>query len=122
MDIHLLFHVQVGISIQAAEQMASNLGISCEVIDLRTLIPWDRAVVEESVNKTGRLLVTHEAPSTAGFGAEIVAHVSKRCFLRLEVPPERVCGWDTPFPCVYESLYVPSAPRLYAAAERMMKF
>eukprot|EP00892_Ulva_mutabilis_P006360 jgi/Ulvmu1/4096/UM019_0075.1 len=113
---------QVGISLQAAEQLESKLGISCEVIDLRTLIPWDRTAVEESVNKTGRLLVTHEAPSTAGFGAEIVAHVSKRCFLRLEVPPERVCGWDTPFPCVYESLYVPSALRLYDAGERMMKF
>lgn len=114
--------MQVGVSLQAAELLQSERGISCEVVDLRTLIPWDRATVEESVNKTGRLLVSHEAPSTGGFGAEIVAHVSRRCFLRLEVPPERVCGWDTPFPCVYESLYVPSAPRLVAAAERMMDF
>ena len=53
---------------------------------------------EASVNKTGRLLVSHEAPVTSGFGAEVVAAVSARCFLRLEAPPARVCGYDTPFP------------------------
>ena len=59
--------------------MAAADGVSCEVIDLRTLLPWDVRTVEASVNKTGRLLVSHEAPVTSGFGAEIAAAISHRC-------------------------------------------
>ena len=65
-------------AVQAAEVAAAD-GISCEVIDLRTLLPWDVETVEASVNKTGRLLVSHEAPVTSGFGAEITAAISHRC-------------------------------------------
>lgn len=108
-------------AVQAAE-VADSHGISCEVIDLRSLLPWDRDTVESSVNKTGRLLVVHEAPITSGFGAEIVAAVSKRCFLRLESPPLRVCGYDTPFPLVYEPLYVPSVPKVVDAIHESIKF
>uniref|UniRef100_A0A803N5M3 3-methyl-2-oxobutanoate dehydrogenase (2-methylpropanoyl-transferring) n=1 Tax=Chenopodium quinoa TaxID=63459 RepID=A0A803N5M3_CHEQI len=61
---------------------AEKDGISCELIDLRTLIPWDKDTVEASVRKTGRLLISHEAPVTGGFGAEIAASVVERCFLR----------------------------------------
>ncbi|KAJ8770108.1 hypothetical protein K2173_011203 [Erythroxylum novogranatense] len=76
---------------------AEKEGISCELIDLKTLIPWDKETVEASVKKTGRLLVSHEAPVTGGFGAEISASIVERCFLRLEAPVARVCGLDTPF-------------------------
>nr|ACU23487.1 unknown [Glycine max] len=65
---------------------AEKEGISCELIDLKTLIPWDKETVESSVNKTGRLLVSHEAPITGGFGAEISASIVERCFSRLEAP------------------------------------
>ncbi|WVZ17803.1 hypothetical protein V8G54_010785 [Vigna mungo] len=62
---------------------AEKEGISCELIDLKTLIPWDKEKVEASVNKTGRLLVSHEAPITGGFGAEISASIVERCFSRI---------------------------------------
>jgi len=107
--------------LQAAEHLEEH-GVSAEVIDLRTLLPWDAQSVETSVNKTGRLLVSHEAPITSGFGAEVVATITKRCFLRLESPPARVCGYDTPFPCVLEPLYVPSVRRVVEAALAAVKF
>jgi 2-oxoisovalerate dehydrogenase E1 component beta subunit len=69
-------------------------GLSVEVIDLRTIAPYDVETVVESVNKTGRLIVVHEAGQTGGVGAEIAAEVQKRCFLRLEAPVQRVAGWE----------------------------
>jgi 2-oxoisovalerate dehydrogenase E1 component beta subunit len=78
---------------QAAQVVAESDGISAEVVDLRTLLPWDVDTVCGSVAKTGRLLVSHEAPLTGGFGAELAAEVTRRCFLHLEAPPTRVsCG------------------------------
>ena len=77
---------------------------------------------EASVNKTGRLLVSHEAPVTSGFGAEVVAAVSARCFLRLEAPPARVCGYDTPFPLVFEPLFLPTQQRVADAIRVTCKF
>ena len=82
--------------------MAEEKGIACEVIDLRTILPYDIETIEKSVNKTGRLLITHEAPITSGAGAEISAKVLEKCFLHMKAPVKRVCGYDTPFPFVYE--------------------
>lgn len=76
---------QVGV-MEAACGRAAELGISCEIIDLQTVMPWDKSTIIESVRKTGRLVVTHEAPLTAGFAAEIAATVQKDCFLQLEAP------------------------------------
>ncbi|KAG2306554.1 hypothetical protein Bca52824_026302 [Brassica carinata] len=70
-------------------------GISCELIDLKTLLPWDKETVEASVKKTGRLLISHGAPVTGGFGAPQQSS-------NLEAPVSRVCGLDTPFPLVFE--------------------
>jgi 2-oxoisovalerate dehydrogenase E1 component beta subunit len=109
---------QVGVACAAAAIVAEADGIECEVLDLRTLSPWDAAMVEASVAKTGRLVVTHEAPLTSGFGAEVVARVAARCFWRLEAPPERVAGADTPFPLVHEPAYVPSPARVADAIRR----
>uniref|UniRef100_J3MIW0 3-methyl-2-oxobutanoate dehydrogenase (2-methylpropanoyl-transferring) n=1 Tax=Oryza brachyantha TaxID=4533 RepID=J3MIW0_ORYBR len=107
-DITLVgWGAQLGVLEQACEDAAKD-GISCELIDLRTLIPWDREMVEASVSKTGKLLVSHEAPITGGFGAEIAASITERCFQRLEAPVARVCGLDTPFPLVYETFYMPT--------------
>eukprot|EP00268_Persea_americana_P036294 TRINITY_DN35760_c0_g1_i2.p1 TRINITY_DN35760_c0_g1~~TRINITY_DN35760_c0_g1_i2.p1 ORF type:complete len:311 (-),score=57.05 TRINITY_DN35760_c0_g1_i2:398-1330(-) len=97
-------------------------GISCELIDLRTLVPWDKETVESSVRKTGRLLVSHEAPVTGGFGAEISASIVERCFLRLEAPVARICGLDTPFPLVFEPFYMPTKNKILDAIKATVKY
>lgn len=74
------------------------------------------------MQKTGRLLVSHEAPLTSGFAAEIAATVQRECFLHLEAPVERVCGWDTPFPHVFEPVYLPSKWRVLDALKRSVNF
>eukprot|EP00877_Chromochloris_zofingiensis_P006572 jgi/Chrzof1/2168/Cz11g04230.t1 len=111
----LLCILQALVLKQAADLVEQEDGITCDVIDLRTLMPWDVNAVTKSVNKTGRLIVSHEAPITSGFGAEITAAVAQRCFLSLEAPPMRVCGADTPFPLVYEPVYLPTVGRVVEA-------
>ncbi|HBQ15481.1 MAG TPA: alpha-ketoacid dehydrogenase subunit beta, partial [Myxococcales bacterium] len=89
-------------ALSAAEQVAKD-GVDCEVIDLRTLWPLDLDTVVESVKKTGRLVVVHEAPKACGFGAEVLQLVSEKAFLHFEAPPVRVTGFDTPFPYTLEN-------------------
>jgi 2-oxoisovalerate dehydrogenase E1 component beta subunit len=105
-----------------ASNKAAAQGIDCEVLDLRTLWPVDIDAITESVNKTGRVVIVHEAPKTCGFGAELVALVNERCVLRLEAPPMRVTGWDTPFPYTLEMDYLPLAGRILPAIVEAAKF
>lgn len=65
--------------------------------------------------------MTHEAPITSGFGAEIISTVSNQCFWKLEAPPARVCGYDIPFPLVYEPLYLPTAQKVTEGIQKLMK-
>ncbi|NHI01278.1 alpha-ketoacid dehydrogenase subunit beta [Oceanimonas sp. MB9] len=121
-DITLLaWGAQMDYLLKAAD-LADNAGISCEVIDLQSLLPWDEDTVVESVLKTGRLLISHEAPLTGGFGAEIAATVQERCFLYLESPIARVCGLDTPFPLALEKRYMPDQHRIFDAINATMNF
>lgn len=101
-------------ALTAAEQVAAQ-GIRCEVIDPRTLWPLDIDLICSSVEKTGRLVVVHEAPQACGFGAEIIQLVSERVFDHFEAPPKRVTGWDTPFPYTLENEYLPLAHRIVPA-------
>ncbi|KAI3865298.1 hypothetical protein MKX03_037276 [Papaver bracteatum] len=101
---------------------AEKEGISCELIDLKTLIPWDKETVEASVRKTGRLLVSHEAPVTGGFGAEISASIMERCFMRLEAPVARTCGLDTPFPLVFEPFFMPTKNKILDAIKATVNY
>jgi pyruvate dehydrogenase E1 component beta subunit len=87
----------VGLSLSVAERLAGE-GISVEVIDPRTLVPLDRETLVGSVRKTGRAVITHEAPQTAGFGAEIAAVLADEAFASLRAPVKRVCGRDMPVP------------------------
>lgn len=92
---------------KACDLALEKFGISCELIDLQTIVPWDVECVAHSVRKTGKLIVSHEAPVTCGFGAEVVATIQQECFYALESPIQRVCGYDTPFPLVFEKQYIP---------------
>lgn len=109
--------------LQAAVNRAQqDLGVSCELIDLRSIAPWDEECVVASVQKTGRLVVSHEAQHTGGFAAEVIATITERCFPYLEAPPVRVCGWDTPFPLAFEKLYMPTAARNLLAIKESVRY
>ena len=121
-DITLLgWGAQMEVIAQAAE-LASNEGIDCDVIDLRSILPWDIDTVVQSVQKTGRLIVSHEAPVTNGFGAEIAATVQEQAFLSLESPILRVCGLDTPYPLSHETEYMPDASKIFEAIKRSVNY
>eukprot|EP00929_Paragymnodinium_shiwhaense_P008573 TRINITY_DN11252_c0_g1_i1.p1 TRINITY_DN11252_c0_g1~~TRINITY_DN11252_c0_g1_i1.p1 ORF type:complete len:378 (+),score=65.50 TRINITY_DN11252_c0_g1_i1:148-1134(+) len=121
-DVTLIaWGTQVQRMIKAAE-MAKADGVSCEIIDLRTIVPWDEDCIIESVKKTGRCVIAHEAPKTSGFGAEIASTIQERCFLNLEAPVQRVCGWDTPFPLAWEEFYVPNPLRVHDAIKKVLEY
>lgn len=108
--------------IEKSAQMASNDGISCEVVDLRTIVPWDIETVSNSVMKTGRLLISQEAPLTAGFASEIAATIQSECFLHLESPIARVCSLDTPYPLALEKEYISDHLKVYEAIIKTINF
>jgi pyruvate dehydrogenase E1 component beta subunit len=109
------------LSREAAEKVKDT--VSVEVIDLRTLSPMDTATITKSVEKTGKAIVVHEAPKTAGLGAEIAATINETAFLSLEAPIERVTGFDVPFPQhKLENYYLPDTERIIKAIEKVAAF
>ncbi len=97
----------------AAEQASKEDGLSVEVIDVATVSPLDAAAIVQSVEKTGRAVVVHEAVRSSGFGAELAAMIQERAFLSLEAPVQRVTGYDTPFPVPsIEDDWLPDASRV----------
>ena len=108
-------------NMEAARQLVEH-GVDVEVLNLRTLNPLDTNTILESVRKTGRAVVAHEAPLTQGFGAEIAAIIQENCFLALKAPIKRCCGYDTPFPNTLEHLYLPDAPRVVQVLLETMNF
>ncbi|OLS01505.1 alpha-ketoacid dehydrogenase subunit beta [Tissierella creatinophila] len=108
---------------QAAIDMVKEKGIDPELIDLRTISPIDRETIVESVKKTGRIIIVHEAPKTLGLGAEIMAIVNEKAFLYLEAPPTRVTGFDTTFPLPKgENHYIPTPERIAQTIEKVVKY
>ncbi len=110
-----------GTMVHVALGVIKEHGIDAEVIDLRTLVPLDIDTIEQSVRKTGRCLIVHEATRTSGFGAELSALVQERCFYHLEAPIERVTGFDTPYPHSLEWAYFPGPVRIGEALDKIMK-
>jgi 2-oxoisovalerate dehydrogenase E1 component beta subunit len=109
--------------LDAASAAESEDGRSLEVIDLRSLAPLDLDPVYASVERTGRLIVAHEAPGTLGMGAEIAARVTERCFYSLEAPVLRVTGYDIPYPAArVEDAYLPDLDRILDAVDRTFTF
>src|SRR5579883_501254 len=105
---------QLHVVLEAAKR-AQDDEIDCEVVDLRTLAPLDEETVLESVKKTGRMIIVHEAPRTSGFGGELAAIVAEKALEYLEAPIARVTGFDTPFPYTLEDVYMPDADRVLRA-------
>jgi pyruvate dehydrogenase E1 component beta subunit len=115
--------VSWGASVVQCMQAIEKSGKSIELIDLRTIYPFDVEAVETSVRKTGRCVVVHEAPLTCGFGAEISARIMERCFLHLEAPVQRVAGFDTIMPYYKLELdYMPDAARIGRAIDDVMAY
>lgn len=110
-----------GTMVHVVQTVVAEMGIDAEIVDLRTLLPLDVETIEESVKKTGRCLVVHEATRTSGFGAELAALVQERCFYHLEAAVERITGFDTPYPHSLEWAYFPGPVRISSAIEKIMK-
>lgn len=122
-DVTLVgYGAQIQVLRSAALMAKELLGVSCELIDLQTILPWDKDTVIQSVIKTGRCVISHEAPVTSGFGAEVLSAIQEACFLNLEAPVQRVCGWDTPFPLALEPYYVPDKFRCFEAIKKVVQF
>jgi 2-oxoisovalerate dehydrogenase E1 component beta subunit len=109
--------------VSIAEDAAKKAdGISVEVVDLRTLMPYDIDTILASVKKTGRCVIVHEAPRTCGFGAELIAAIQERAIAYLEAPILRVTGLDTPFPMSLEHEYMPTADRVLNAIRQTLEW
>src|SRR6202161_1775816 len=110
-----------GTMTHVAEAAAEETGVDAEIIDLRTLLPLDVDAIQSSVEKTVRCVIVHEATLTSGFGAELAAQVTERCFYALEAPVQRVAGWDTPYPHAEEWDYFPGPARVGRALVKAME-
>lgn len=113
--------VAYGTMVHVALAAAEETGIDAEVIDLRSLLPLDLDTIVQSVKKTGRCVVVHEATLTSGFGGEVVSLVQEHCFYHLEAPVVRVTGWDTPYPHAQEWDYFPGPARVGRALKEVME-
>jgi len=113
--------ITYGTLVHVAQAAATLVGVDAEVIDVRTLSPLDTSTLTDSVKKTGRCLIAHEATRFSGFGAELVTTVQEECFYHLEAPIERVAGWDTPYPHAFEWQYFPGQKRLAAGIRKVME-
>jgi 2-oxoisovalerate dehydrogenase E1 component beta subunit len=117
----LAYGAMVQVSLDAAVR-AEVTGASVEVVDLRTLVPLDQDAVLASVQKTGRVVIVHEAPRTCGYGAELAALIAERALTSLQAPIVRVTGYDTPFPYTLEHTYLPDPARVLRAIEHVLQF
>ncbi|KAB2909722.1 MAG: alpha-ketoacid dehydrogenase subunit beta [Kofleriaceae bacterium] len=111
----------VSIADEAAAK-AEQAGISVEVLDLRSLMPFDIDGILASVKKTGRAVIVQEAPRTCGFASELIASIQERAMEHLEAPIMRVCGFDTPFPYTLEHEYMPNADRVLGAIRQTLEW
>ena len=104
-----------GTMVHVTQAAVEEAGIDAEIVDLRSIVPLDIDTIVESVSKTGRCVIAHEATRTAGFGAELAALVQEHCFYHLEAPVVRVAGFDMPYPHAFEWDYFPGPKRIAQA-------
>jgi len=113
--------ITYGTLVHVAQAAAGKSGVDADIIDVRTLSPLDVTTLAESVKKTGRCLIAHEATRFGGYGAELAATIQEECFWYLEAPIERVAGWDTPYPHAFEWQYFPGQKRFAAGIRNVME-
>lgn len=113
--------VTYGTMVHVCEAAARSVGVDAEVIDVRSMVPLDVETLVNSVKKTGRCVVVHEATRFGGYGAELSATLQEECFWHLEAPILRVCGWDTPYPHAFEWEYFPGQRRVARALAAVME-
>jgi 2-oxoisovalerate dehydrogenase E1 component beta subunit len=113
--------VTYGTLVHVAKAAAAEVGVSAEIVDVRSLAPLDTRTLAASVNKTGRCLIAHEATRFAGYGAELAARIQKECFYNLEAPIGRIAGWDTPYPHAFEWQYFPGKKRVMNGIRKIME-
>ncbi len=109
-----------GTMVHVAQAGIKESGIDAELVDLRSIVPLDINTIEQSVRKTGRCLIVHEASKFAGFGAELSALITERCFYHLMAPTQRVAGWDIPYPHAFEWDYFPSPARVVQSLQSLI--
>lgn len=119
-DLSLIGYGGVMPDLEKAADALSAEGVSAEVIDLRSLVPWDRPLVVESVQKTGRAVLVSEAPRMANFMGEVAYTVGREAFDSLLAPVVQVAGFDTPYPYIQDKIYLPSANRIVRACVEVL--
>jgi 2-oxoisovalerate dehydrogenase E1 component beta subunit len=107
--------------VHVSDAAARSLGLDAEIIDVRTMVPLDTETICDSVARTGRCVIVHEATRFAGFGAELSATIQEQCFWNLQAPILRVAGWDTPYPHAFEWEYFPGQKRVARALKAVME-
>jgi pyruvate/2-oxoglutarate/acetoin dehydrogenase E1 component len=113
--------IAYGAMVRVCEQAAETFDASCEIVDIRSLRPLDEAAILASVAKTGRVVIVHEAPRTAGFGAELAALIAEKAIFDLQAPVLRVTGYDVPYPYwTIEDSYMPSVERVATAVRTLV--
>jgi pyruvate dehydrogenase E1 component beta subunit len=112
-----------GAMVPVAEEAAEGVDADIEIVDPRTIYPTDFETIIDSVKKTGRAMVLHEAPKTSGFGAEIASRINEEAILNLEAPVKRVTGPDVPYPLyTLEDYYMPNSERAVEGLEELLEF
>lgn len=122
-DVSLITWGAMTAIVQQAASIMAEMGKSCEVIDLRSLVPLDVHTLFQSVKKTGRAIIIHEAPQTVGFGAELSALIQENCFFYLQAPTLRVTGYDTPVPMsALENDFLPCVDRIVMTIKKALTY
>lgn len=117
----ITYGAMVPVCKEAIRSLAGN-GVTADILDLRTLLPYDGESILRSVKKTGRVVIVHEEPRTCGVGAELAAFIAEKAMLDLKAPVSRVAGLDTPVPLFWEEFYLPSSEEVAEAVGRVLAF
>ncbi len=117
----ITYGAMVPVALEAAEAMSKE-GVDVEILDLRTLQPYDTEAILQTVSKTGHVVLLQEAPRIGGYSGEIAAFIAENAIEYLEGPIVRVAGWDTAFPYALEKAYMPNAQRVIRAIKKTIKF